>query len=42
MFVQFVRCSPHTVIISLYRINDLVCVMETECVLCAVMLNFYA
>lgn len=41
MFVYFVRCSPHTAIISLYRINDLVFVMETECVLCAVTLNFY-
>jgi hypothetical protein len=40
--VYFIKCSPQIAIISLYRINELVFVMETECVYCAVTVNFYA
>jgi len=35
-FVCFVWISEQTVIISLYNINWLVCITETECVYCAV------
>jgi deoxyxylulose-5-phosphate synthase len=39
--VYFVKCLPQIAIISLYRINELVFVMEMECVHCAVTVNLY-
>jgi hypothetical protein len=36
VFVYFVWISEQTAIISLYNINWLVCITETECVYCAV------
>ena len=36
VFTCFVTISEQTAIISLYRINWLVCISETECVYCAV------
>jgi hypothetical protein len=36
LFMCFVWISEQTAIISLYSINRLVCITETECVYCAV------
>ena len=42
LFMCFVCISEQTAIISLYNINWLVCITETECVYCAVRTEPYA
>jgi hypothetical protein len=40
VFMYFVWISEQTAIISLYNINWLVCITETECVYCAVRIEY--